>query len=51
MNSINVEERKIEEENTITSCIFKRRNIDKQDELQLYLFLLAEDATTDPLKW
>lgn len=44
-------EKDITEENTITSRIFKRRNIDKQDELQLYLSLPPVDADIDPLKW
>jgi hypothetical protein len=44
-------EKDITEENIITSRIFKRRNINKQDELQLYLSLSPVDADIDPLKW
>ena len=51
INSSIEEEEDIIEENTITSRIFKRRSIDRQDELQLYLSLLAVNATVDPLKW
>ena len=39
------------EKNTITSWLFKRRHIEKQDELELYLSLLTVGGEIEPLKW
>jgi len=41
----------IVEENTITARLFKKRNIDHDDELQIYLFLPTLDGKTEPLQW
>jgi hAT family protein len=39
------------EENSLTSRLFKRRHIEKKDELQLYFSLPCADEKTEPLKW
>ena len=41
----------IVEENTITARLFKKRNIDHDDELQIYLSLPTLDHKTEPLQW
>jgi len=41
----------IVEENTITARLFKKRNIDHDDELQIYLSLPTLDGKTEPLQW
>src|SRR5271154_4664885 len=39
------------EVNSLTSRLFKRRHIEKQDELHLYFSLPCADEKTEPLEW